>query len=93
MTEYIPEWLDKAAPFKNGFPKYCSRYELINETLMDNYSNVSCPVNKFSKEKIIECEIEDLVFPDRHTTIANDVSFNIIIQLYLQKLSPSFIFV
>ncbi|XP_044738857.1 organic cation transporter protein-like [Chrysoperla carnea] len=73
VTEYIPEWLENVAPFKNGFPKYCSRYELKNETFIDNYLNVSCPVDNFSKDKIIECDVDDLVFPDRHTTIANDL--------------------
>ncbi|XP_044739765.1 organic cation transporter protein-like [Chrysoperla carnea] len=62
--EYISECVKSAIPFENGYPTYCTRYGVTNNVLGSN--NIS-----FSIEKIIRCE-NDLVFPDKHTTLVND---------------------
>lgn len=71
--EYTPLWISNAVPVKNNKPSFCKRYKPnINDTEKVILEN-ECPSILFTKKEIT-CNTSELVFPNKHTTIANDVS-------------------
>ncbi|XP_044739758.1 organic cation transporter protein-like [Chrysoperla carnea] len=84
VVEYTPIWLPNAVPYDNEFPQLCKRYALRNDS-GTFAKDANCSNELFNKNETIHCDFENLVFPDRHTTIVNDL--NIFCEDHQWKLS------